>query len=133
MAGKAIIHIKLKSMKLRSKLFSSCNYMESKYVLPGIQATQKVTVSRREPGGQAAPLRSPAPPAPQQRRSAGAHQRWAVRKHTPRQSCLARPFSSICGSLFAFRSLPSFLSERLSWLSHLLKHEPALKQGCSVW
>lgn len=50
-------------MKPRSKLFSFYNYMESKFVLPGIKATQKVTVSRREPGCGAAPL-APSPAAP---------------------------------------------------------------------
>lgn len=210
MAGKAIIHIKLKSMKPRSKLFSFYNYMESKFVLPGIKATQKVTVSRREPGGGAAPLApSPAAPAalsppvraarphagtgtemelpwchsisPARRGAAhaaategagtarstwdpasgpvpasrGAHPhgpelpagaapapaagscscpggRGGLPKPRPPQSCFARAFCSNYGSLFAFRSLPSFLSEQLSWLSHLFEQEPALKQGCSV-
>lgn len=62
MAGKAIIHIKLKSMKPRSKLFSFYNYTESKFILQGIQATQKVTVSSREPGGPALQHRRQQPP-----------------------------------------------------------------------
>lgn len=56
MAGKAIIHIKLKSMELRSKLFSSYNYVESKFVLPGRKAMRKVMASRKESDGQPGPL-----------------------------------------------------------------------------
>lgn len=50
-------------MKPRSKLFSFYNYMESKFVLPGIKATRKVTASRRELGGQA-PSRAASQPSP---------------------------------------------------------------------